>query len=325
MRILKRLCAYALGLALCVIGVSTLSPLQSTVSAEQGVLGLQNIEDQADEGRVGSPDSIVRRGQDGPVLSGVQIDWSQVIVRMSPESLQPADELTDLSAPPLAIADTPRWVPAPTPLSPAAPAAGSTAPSSPAPTPAPAPLAAPVPTPAQTPTPSAAPAVAAAAVAVPAVAVVPPSSSRSDSPAYVTRGNAALARLGYDVASIGYTISFHPHTGSHRGLTFTRRRHIEVYVRPSMTDAELDYVIAHELGHAVDHMRNSDEERGRWRAARGIDPHGSWWPTGTGSDFATPAGDFAECFASWLAGSPSHSAWGGCGSVMSLVQELAYQ
>ena len=159
---------------------------------------------------------------------------------------------------------------------------------------------------------------------VPTVAAVPapvPAPAPAD---HVARGQAALARINYDLSSVGYTISFHPGNQAHLGLTFTRNRHIEIYVRQSMSNATLAYVIGHEMGHAVDHIRNTTADRQRWSAARGMAANGAWWPVGVGSDLATPAGDFAECFASWATGSPSHSSWGGCGSAMPLMGELAY-
>ena len=139
----------------------------------------------------------------------------------------------------------------------------------------------------------------------------------------VARGEAIYRSLNYDLATVGYSISFHPRNEQFLGLTFTRRRHIEIYDRTSMSDADLAHVIAHEIGHAVDHILNDLDDRNRWRSARGIDANIRWWPGEAAPDRATPAGDFAECFGTLLAGSPSQSAWGSCDAQLDLIAELA--
>lgn len=35
---------------------------------------------------------------------------------------------------------------------------------------------------------------------------------------------------------------------------------------------------------------------------RGLSPSSSWWPCNRCTDFSSPAGDFAEVFATWLVG-----------------------
>ena len=98
------------------------------------------------------------------------------------------------------------------------------------------------------------------------------------------------------------------------------RRHIEVYVSPSMSDSQLLHVVAHELGHAVDMVRNDGQDQIDWRALRGFDPDTMWWADPFTSDFATPSGDFAECFANWAIGSVSRSAKGGCAGTSAFIQ-----
>lgn len=150
------------------------------------------------------------------------------------------------------------------------------------------------------------------------VAVAPAATSN-----HVARGEAMYARIGFDVASIGYSISFHETDPNFLGLTFSGPRSIEIYVRPGSSDAHLSYVIAHEIGHAIDHILNSADDRARWRSVRNIPTDIQWWPSNVRSDMATPAGDFAECFASWSVGSASHSSWGNCAGSYSVMAELA--
>jgi len=141
-------------------------------------------------------------------------------------------------------------------------------------------------------------------------------------PSYIARGEAALSRIPYSLGSIGYTISFHPGRGDVKGLTHHNRNHIEVFISPTMSNNELLNVIAHEMGHAVDLILTSYADRDAWYAARGIPPTTPWWPVGIVADFATPAGDFAECFAYWAIGSPSRSAFGSCAGTTQLMGHM---
>jgi len=96
-------------------------------------------------------------------------------------------------------------------------------------------------------------------------------------------------------------------------------------VDPSWSDGHLAHVVAHEIGHAVDMVRNSAADRDRWRQARGMDPGRRWWADAYQSDFGSPSGDFAECYAMWAVGSgSSRSQFGGCGGTAGLVGELAW-
>jgi len=183
------------------------------------------------------------------------------------------------------------------------------------------PTAVPVPTSLPTAVPASVPSSVQATGSAPPVATVgaPPQLQ-----AHERRGQDAMQLVMFDLASIGYTVSFHPANPRYLGLTFTDRRHIEVYVRRSTSDAYLAYIIAHEIGHAVDHIRNDNADRAAWRAQRGMVAGLPWWPTNLDSDLSTPAGDFAECFASWSTGFNSHSAWGSCAPVMDQMAALAH-
>ena len=74
-------------------------------------------------------------------------------------------------------------------------------------------------------------------------------------------------------------------------------------------------MLAHELGHAWDKTRLTDAQRTAWMRVRGIPAGTPWQGCHRCTDFATPAGDFAEVYAQWrrgatdnrseLAGAPS--------------------
>lgn len=115
---------------------------------------------------------------------------------------------------------------------------------------------------------------------------------------------AALSLVRYDWAARlpGWELRFLEGRRGVRGLTYSQRRVIEIFVRPGDTPAGLAHVVAHELGHAVDLTLLSPLERDLWRQGRGQGPGTVWFPSAPGqSDFATGAGDFAEAFA-WLHG-----------------------
>ncbi len=140
------------------------------------------------------------------------------------------------------------------------------------------------------------------------------------------RGIAILAPMPVQPSELGFTIAFLEPRPGFRGLTFPFRRHIEIYVSSTWTDRELAHVIAHEIGHAVDVARNGASDHDRWRAARGIDPATGWWADAYASDFDTPGGDFAECYAAWVVGVPASptTPFGSCAGTGGLVQELVH-
>jgi len=106
---------------------------------------------------------------------------------------------------------------------------------------------------------------------------------------------------------------------------YPSQRHIEIYVNSNYSDTHLAHVVAHEIGHAVDMTLNSTADQQAWRALRGISPNGGWWADAYASDFASPSGDFAECFAVWRIGSAgsNRSQFGSCSGTSSLVAQLA--
>lgn len=115
------------------------------------------------------------------------------------------------------------------------------------------------------------------------------------------RGRAALRALAYEPATLGYRLRFVPYRGGSLGTTNRPERLITVYVRPGQAELELRTTIAHEIGHAFDFTYGTPARRDAYRRLRGL-PAGAWFPCNRCSDFASPAGDFAEVFAVWLAG-----------------------
>ena len=122
----------------------------------------------------------------------------------------------------------------------------------------------------------------------------------------------ALTAQPFQPSAIGFTISFEAPSAGHLGLTFPNRNHIEIYVRPNMSDTALINVVAHELGHAFDLATSTIESRNEFRSARGWSPDTGWFTGPSQNDLSTPSGDYAECFATWAVGAASQSAKGTC-------------
>ncbi|MDP9072522.1 MAG: hypothetical protein M3N68_14805 [Actinomycetota bacterium] len=123
--------------------------------------------------------------------------------------------------------------------------------------------------------------------------------------AEVVRAVEVLGGLDYPWQRLGFSIVFLAPRRGVLGAAFLEERRIEIYVRPEQEKLELAHVIAHEIGHAVDFTYGTSARRAEWMRLRGLDP--AWpWPACPGCpDYATPAGDFAEVFAYWLAGPDS--------------------
>lgn len=134
---------------------------------------------------------------------------------------------------------------------------------------------------------------------------VPTPAAPPTPPPEVVGGPEVLAGLDYPWQRLGFSISFLPARRGILGATLIDERRIEIYVRPGQSRRQLAHVIAHELGHAVDLTYGNDQRREEWKRVRGIDPALDWWGCFGCTDYATPAGDFAEVFAYWLAGPES--------------------
>jgi hypothetical protein len=119
------------------------------------------------------------------------------------------------------------------------------------------------------------------------------------------RGEAALASLAAGAERTGFSVTFAPARKGYMGLTHLQERRIEVFVRGCdvQSDELLRHVMAHELGHAYDTTHGNDGVRAAYQAARGIPASTPWYGCSGCTDFATPAGDFAEVYAQWVRGS----------------------
>lgn len=159
---------------------------------------------------------------------------------------------------------------------------------------------------------AAAPKRSASAAPRPPRAVRVPAAVRSASPAAVgdprcsgagweqRRGQAALLSLRQPADALRYRVEFRPGRADVLGLAHLPERRVEIFVRScvSQSDSLLRHVLAHEIGHLVDADAGSGK-RAEWLAVRGISPSTPWFGCNSCSDFATPAGDFAEVYAQW--------------------------
>jgi hypothetical protein len=193
------------------------------------------------------------------------------------------------------------------PVGPTAPAVAtpveSTAPSA-APTPPPAPVA----KPAKAPKPVAAPKRSRAPFPrrVPtAKPVTAPASGDtcSGSGWQAARGSRALASLRHPTPS-GVSVSFKGARSGYLGLTYPAQRHVDMFVRSCSAEswALLRHVMAHEMGHAYDAAHMTTASRAAYMAMRGIPAGTPWFGCAYCTDFATPAGDFAETYSQWQRG-----------------------
>ena len=127
-----------------------------------------------------------------------------------------------------------------------------------------------------------------------------PPASAQDQPTAV--GEAALAMLDYPWRDLGWTIQFLPGRPGYLGLARGPKQRIEIYVRPEHDAYDVAHTLAHELGHAVDLTYGSTYRRREYRRLRGLAMEGEWFGCDSCTDYATPAGDFAEVFEYWLLG-----------------------
>ena len=115
-------------------------------------------------------------------------------------------------------------------------------------------------------------------------------------------GQAAFARVNKSLPR-GWRIVFEVYRGSWQGLADTGTRQVTIWVRPTDTPARLQVTVAHEMGHVLDYTALTDRDRQRYLAMRGrSDCRDPWYPRNGTSDYASPAGDFAEVYALWRGG-----------------------
>lgn len=119
------------------------------------------------------------------------------------------------------------------------------------------------------------------------------------------RGQQALATLKDDGSRSGVSVSFLGARPGYLGLTYPAQHHVDVFVRSCGAEsaALLRHVVSHEMGHAYDAAHMSDALRASYLAMRGIPAGTPWFGCSYCTDFATPAGDFAETYSQWQRGS----------------------
>lgn len=122
------------------------------------------------------------------------------------------------------------------------------------------------------------------------------------------RGAAAIDRLRRPTDARAVPMAFRTARSDVLGMADLNARRVDVYVRScaKQSDGLLLHVVAHELGHLVDAIRMNDDLRAEWMAARGIPAGTPWFGCSRCSDFATPAGDFAETYAQWQRGASTN-------------------
>ncbi|MCU1601893.1 MAG: hypothetical protein JWO22_2602 [Frankiales bacterium] len=116
------------------------------------------------------------------------------------------------------------------------------------------------------------------------------------------RGQRVLASLHYNWQRLGYKVVFKPERKGYLGYTDGTTKTVTIWVRTRETDVVLAHTIGHELGHVLDFTHGNDAKHALYLSLRGISPTTPWYGCYGCTDYRTPAGDWAEVFAYWLAG-----------------------
>jgi hypothetical protein len=141
-------------------------------------------------------------------------------------------------------------------------------------------------------------------VPVAPVPVVTSTTASPDTRTYEQAVGAQSLRLtAFDLNRLpGWTVVFLPGRVGYRGRTLAGPKRIEIYVRQGDTAQLVAYDLGHELGHAVDVTYSTPARRSSYRSIRGIQADTRWFGCADCTDFATPAGDFAETFGFMVTG-----------------------
>jgi hypothetical protein len=131
-------------------------------------------------------------------------------------------------------------------------------------------------------------------------AMAGPAGAQSSRPNQV--GAAALELIDYPWRDLGWTVDFLPGRTGYLGLAIGEERRLEIYVRDHHTVFDIAHTFAHELGHAVDLTYGTEYRRSEYQRMRGLPQRDGWFGCDACTDYATPAGDFAEVFEYWLLG-----------------------
>jgi hypothetical protein len=133
-----------------------------------------------------------------------------------------------------------------------------------------------------------------------------PTADVCSGPAWQTkRGARALATLKDTGQRSGVTVAIKSAKPGYLGLTYPSRHHVDVFVRSCSAESFtlLRHVMSHEMGHAFDAAHMTPAMREAYKAMRGIPASTPWFGCSYCTDFATPAGDFAETYSQWQRGS----------------------
>lgn len=113
----------------------------------------------------------------------------------------------------------------------------------------------------------------------------------------------ALEQIDYPWQSLGTSIKFVScHKGRQRkwlGTALPANNQIEIYLTIRDEPVDVAHTVAHEIGHIVDWICLTDEDRRHWRSVRGFSRDYPWYGSELRTDWKDPCGDFAECFAGW--------------------------
>jgi hypothetical protein len=114
------------------------------------------------------------------------------------------------------------------------------------------------------------------------------------------RGAEALGRVDYPWQHLGFSITFDGPNDGLLGKADCNTDRIFIYVRPQQSVEQLAFVIAFELGHAVDCNFMDDGTRADWASIRGFHPGWRWFPGCVCAEDDFGSGDISMVFAHWL-------------------------
>jgi hypothetical protein len=140
-------------------------------------------------------------------------------------------------------------------------------------------------------------------------AATPPRRASSERPAredcdHDCRGRRLAARVSMPLPA-DWSYEFEPGHPTYAGMADGRRKVVTLYVRETLSDETLLWVLYHEVGHAYDFAYLDAAGKQRWADTRGYAAH-PWYPCNGCRDYAFPAGDWAESFAHCVSGLRGH-------------------
>jgi hypothetical protein len=136
------------------------------------------------------------------------------------------------------------------------------------------------------------------APAAPTPAIAPASTPAATTPE--AKGAEALELIGYPWQRLGYGLTFTTENPNLLGKANCSTKQITIYVRDSQSIRQVAFVIAFELGHAVDCGYMNDQRRNEWAQLRGFAPGWTWFPSCLCTEDSFGSGDISMVFANWL-------------------------